>query len=45
MGLIDIIILILVIGWLGGYSFHIGGNLIHSLLVIALVVFIIRLLS
>lgn len=45
MGLIDILILILVIGWLGGYSFHIGGNLIHALLVIALIVFVVKLLS
>lgn len=45
MGLLDIIILILVISWLGGFAFHIGGGLIHLLLVIALVVLILRLLG
>lgn len=45
MGLLDIIIIILVIAWLGGFSFHLGGGLIHLLLVIALIVFIIRLFS
>ena len=45
MGLIDIIILVLVISWLGGFSLHIGGGLIHLLLVIALVVFVGRLLG
>lgn len=45
MGILDIIIIILVIGWLGGFSLHIGGGLIHLLLVIAAVVFIVRILS
>jgi hypothetical protein len=45
MGLLDIIIIILVITWLGGFSLHFGGSLIHLLLVIALIVFIIRLFS
>ena len=45
MGLIDIIILILVISWLGGFSLKIGGGLIHLLLVIAVIVFIARLLG
>jgi hypothetical protein len=39
------IIVILFVLWLLGFSFHIGGSLIHILLVIALVVFIIRLLE
>ena len=43
MGLLDIIILILVISWLGGFALHVGGGLIHLLLVIAVVVFIARL--
>jgi hypothetical protein len=38
-----VIILILIILWLGGFSMHIGGGLIHILLVIALVLLIIRL--
>ncbi|MFA6295013.1 MAG: lmo0937 family membrane protein [Candidatus Paceibacterota bacterium] len=31
--------------WILGFSFNFGGNLIHTLLVIALVALIIRLLS
>jgi len=45
MGLLDIIIVILVIAWLGGFSMHIGGGLIHLLLVIAVVVLVIRFLT
>lgn len=45
MGILDIIIIILVVGWLGGFSFHIGGGLIHLLLVIAVIVLIIRFIS
>jgi hypothetical protein len=36
---------ILVILWLLGWGFHVAGNLIHLLLVIALVVAIINLLA
>jgi hypothetical protein len=39
------ILLILVIMWLLGFSLHIGGSLIHALLVIALVVVVINLVS
>lgn len=39
------IALILLVLWLAGFSFHIGGGIIHILLVIALVLVIIRLLS
>ncbi|MBP9771862.1 MAG: lmo0937 family membrane protein [Candidatus Pacebacteria bacterium] len=39
------LIVVLVVLWLLGFSFHVGGGLIHALLVIALIVFIIRLLS
>jgi len=45
MTLLDIIIIVLIIAWLGGFSFHLGGNLIHLLLVIALIVLIVRLLG
>jgi len=37
------IIIILLVLWLLGFGFRIGGSLIHILLVIALVVLIIRL--
>lgn len=45
MSLLDIIIIILIIAWLGGFSLHIGGGLIHLLLVIAAIVIIARLLG
>ena len=45
MGLLDIIVILLVISWLGGFSLHIGGGLIHLLLVIALIVLVARLLG
>jgi len=37
------IVAILLIMWLLGFSFHIAGSLIHTLLVIALVVVVINL--
>jgi hypothetical protein len=39
------IIVILFILWLLGFSFHIGGGLIHIILVIAVIVLIFNLLS
>lgn len=45
MGILDIIILILVISWLGGFALHVGGGLIHLLLVIAVIVLVLRFLG
>ena len=45
MGILDILIIILILAWLGGFSLHIGGGIIHLLIVIAIVLFIIRLLG
>lgn len=45
MGLLDIIIIVLVVSWLGGFSLRIGGGIIHLLLVIAVVVLLLRLLG
>ena len=45
MGILDLVILILVISWLGGFAVHVGGGLIHLLLVVAVVVLIVRLLQ
>lgn len=45
MGLLDIIIVVLIISWLGGFSLKVGGALIHLLLVIAILVFVARLLG
>lgn len=42
MGIIEIIVIILVVIWLGGFALHLGGGLIHLLLVIAVIVFLVR---
>jgi len=39
------ILIVLLILWLLGFSLHIGGGLIHLLLVVGLVVLVINLLS
>ena len=39
------ILALLLILWLLGFSFSVGGSLIHLLLVVALVVFVFNLLS
>lgn len=39
------LIVVLIILWLLGFSFDIGGGLIHLILVVALVVLVIRLLT
>jgi len=39
------IIAVLVILWLLGFSMHVGGGLIHALLVIAVIVFVLNLLT
>lgn len=43
--MLETLVIVLLILWLLGFSFHVGGNLIHTLLVVALVVFIVRMLS
>jgi hypothetical protein len=42
MGLLNTIVVVLVILWLAGFTFHIAGGLIHFLLVVAVVVFLLR---
>ncbi len=39
------VVVILLVLWLLGFSLHIAGGLIHLLLVVALVVFVVQLLS
>lgn len=39
------IIVVLLILWALGFSFKVGGNLIHTLLIIALIILIVRLLT
>lgn len=45
MSILNIILIILVISWLGGFAMNIGGGLIHILLVVAVIIFIARLLG
>jgi len=45
MGILDLIIILLVIGWLGGFAFKIGGGFVHILIVIVVVIFIFRFLG
>jgi hypothetical protein len=45
MGILEILIVILVLAWLGGFTLNLGGGLIHLLLVIAVVVLVYRLLK
>lgn len=41
--LLWLIIIVLIVLWLGGFAFEIGGGLIHILIVIALILLIYRL--
>jgi hypothetical protein len=41
--LLWLIIIILILMWLGGFAFHVGGSLIHILIVVALILLIVRL--
>jgi hypothetical protein len=46
MSLFWLVALILFIGWLlGAFAFHVGGGGIHTLLVIAVIVFIVWLVT
>jgi hypothetical protein len=42
MGIIEILAIILIVMWLGGFALHIAGGFIHILLVLAIVVFLLR---
>jgi hypothetical protein len=42
MGVIEILAVILVVAWLGGFALNIAGNAVHLLLVLAAIVFIMR---
>jgi fatty acid desaturase len=44
--MLEAIVIILVVLWaLGFFAFHVGGGLIHALVVIALIILIVRLLK
>jgi hypothetical protein len=44
-GILYGIVVLLVVFWLAGFLLHVGGDLIHLLLVIALVLFVFNLLT
>jgi hypothetical protein len=43
--LLWLIIVILVILWIAGFAFSLGGNLIHALIVIAVIVLVVQLIT
>jgi fatty acid desaturase len=44
--MLEALVIILVVLWaLGFFAFHVGGGLIHALIVIALIILIVRLLK
>ena len=43
--LLWLIIIILLIMWLGGFAMHVGGSLIHLILVIVVIVLVVQLLT
>jgi hypothetical protein len=45
MKALELILIILVVTWLGGFALQVGGGLIHLLLIVALIVLIARLLK
>lgn len=45
MDLLWLVIIVLFVMWLLGFGFKVGGNLVHILLVVALVVLLVRLLT
>jgi len=45
MGLLELIVVVLIIAWLGGFALNVGGGLIHLLLVIAIIVIVARFLG
>jgi hypothetical protein len=45
MGIIEIIAIVLVVLWLGGFSLHIAGKFIHVLLIIALILFLLHIIG
>lgn len=45
MGILEILTIVLIIAWLGGFALSVGGSLIHILLVLAGIVIAARLLG
>ncbi len=44
-GLLWAIIVVLVVFWILGFALHVGGSLIHLLIVVALVLFIVNVIT
>jgi hypothetical protein len=44
MNIFWILAIILFVCWIGGFAFHVGGGLIHILLVVAVIVVVWRLM-
>jgi hypothetical protein len=42
MGILEIIAIVLIVLWLGGFGLHIAGKLIHILLVIAVILLLLH---
>lgn len=40
-----LIVIIILVLWLAGFGFHVGGNLIHLLLVVLIIVLLVRYLG
>lgn len=45
MNLLDAVVLLLILSWIGGFTVHVGGAQIHVLLAIALILLIVRLVT
>jgi hypothetical protein len=45
MGILEIIAIILIVMWLGGFTLHIAGKFIHALLIIAIALFLLHFLG
>lgn len=45
MDLLWLVIIVLFVMWILGFGFKVGGNLVHALLVVALIVLLVRLLT
>jgi hypothetical protein len=45
MSILDVLIVLVLLGWIGGFSMHVAGGLIHLLLVVALIMFIVRVIG
>lgn len=44
MGILEIIAVLLIIGWALGLGLHIAGAFIHVLLIVAIILFVLRVL-